>query len=94
MIIKLPKIDFPYFNEEGPREWLRKESKYFQIHQVEDEIKVGIAEMYLKEKADIWFHGFISNYPTADWDVFGKEICRRFAENTAEEAVEVFSKLR
>ncbi|CAA3010704.1 Hypothetical predicted protein [Olea europaea subsp. europaea] len=32
MATKLPKIDFPYFSGEGPREWLRKANKYFQIH--------------------------------------------------------------
>lgn len=90
---KLPKIDFPYFGGDGPREWLRKPQKYFQIHQVEEEMKVGIAEMYFKGKADIWFHGFISNYPHADWNLFSKEICWRFAENTAEEIIEVFIKL-
>ncbi|KAL2491568.1 Uncharacterized protein Adt_27196 [Abeliophyllum distichum] len=26
---KLPKIDFPYFNGECPREWVRKARKYF-----------------------------------------------------------------
>lgn len=40
---KLPKIDFPYFSGEGPREWVRKSRKYFQIHQVPEELKVGIA---------------------------------------------------
>lgn len=32
MGVKLPRINFPYFNGEGPREWLRKAQKYFQIH--------------------------------------------------------------
>lgn len=46
--IKLPKIDFPYFNEERPREWITKARKYFQIHQVPDEVRISIVEMYLK----------------------------------------------
>lgn len=79
MATKLPKIDFPYFSGEGPRKWLRKASKHFQIHQVEDEMKVEIAEVYLKGKAGVWFHGFISSNPTVGWDAFTKETCRRFA---------------
>ncbi|KAL2492984.1 Uncharacterized protein Adt_28612 [Abeliophyllum distichum] len=59
MNTKLPKIDFPYFSGEGPREWLRKARKYFQIHQVPEEMRLRIAEMHLKGKADIWFQGFI-----------------------------------
>ncbi|KAL2492925.1 Uncharacterized protein Adt_28553 [Abeliophyllum distichum] len=91
---KLPKIDFPYFNGEGPREWVRKARKYFQLHQVADELKVGIAEMYLKGKADIWFHGFAASHPNAEWNVFTSELCRRFSETTGEEVVEAFSKIR
>lgn len=54
-------------------------------------MKLGIAEMYLKGKADIWFHGFISNHPNTDWGMFSKEICKK---NMAEEVMETFSKLR
>ncbi|KAL2461537.1 Uncharacterized protein Adt_44957 [Abeliophyllum distichum] len=50
---KIPKFDFPYFNGEGPREWVRKARKYFQLHQVAEELKAYIAEMYLKGKANI-----------------------------------------
>ncbi|KAL2486237.1 Uncharacterized protein Adt_30993 [Abeliophyllum distichum] len=93
MNTRIPKIDFPYFSGERPREWLRKARKYFQLHQVNEELKVGIAEMYLKGKADIWFHGFAVSYPEADWIVFADEL-RRFTESTGEEVVEIFSKLR
>ncbi|KAL2526342.1 Uncharacterized protein Adt_11396 [Abeliophyllum distichum] len=91
---KLPKIDFPYLNGEGPREWVRKAMKYFQLHQVADELKVGIAEMYLKGKADIWFHGFAASHPNAEWNVFTSELCRRFSETKGEEVIEAFSKIR
>lgn len=44
------------------------------MHQVPDDLKVGIAKMYLKGKADIWFHGFITNHPNTDEviEVFSK----------------------
>ncbi|KAL2526131.1 Uncharacterized protein Adt_11185 [Abeliophyllum distichum] len=89
---KMPKFDFPYFNGEGPREWVRKVRKYFQLHQVAEGMKVDIAEMYLKGKADIWFHGFAASHPDAEWNVFAEEICRRFSDTTGEEVVETFSK--
>ncbi|KAL2471521.1 Uncharacterized protein Adt_39657 [Abeliophyllum distichum] len=37
--IKLPKIDFPYYNGEESKEWLRKTVKYFQLHHVTEELK-------------------------------------------------------
>ncbi|XP_022855635.1 uncharacterized protein LOC111376862 [Olea europaea var. sylvestris] len=92
--IKHPKIDFPYFSGEGLREWLRKARKYFQIHQIPDELRVSIAEMHLKVKANVWFHGFISSNPNVHWDLFSREVCRRFAEATGEEVIEAFSKIK
>ncbi|KAL2505058.1 Uncharacterized protein Adt_20679 [Abeliophyllum distichum] len=76
----------------GSRKWLMEARKYFQLHQVIEELKAGIAKMYLNGKADIWFHGFASFHP--DWNVFAEELCKRFTENTGEEVVEIFSKLR
>ncbi|KAL2505460.1 Uncharacterized protein Adt_21081 [Abeliophyllum distichum] len=66
---KMPKIDFSYSNGEGPREWVRKARKYFQLHQVADEMKVGIVEMYLKGKAHIWFHGFAASHPDCRMEI-------------------------
>ncbi|KAL2506516.1 Uncharacterized protein Adt_22137 [Abeliophyllum distichum] len=50
---KLSKIDFPVFGGGNPREWVKKANKYFQLHQIPDEMKMGIVEMYLNGKADI-----------------------------------------
>ncbi|KAL2472167.1 Uncharacterized protein Adt_40303 [Abeliophyllum distichum] len=91
---KLPKIDFPIFGGENPREWVRKANKYFQLHNIPDEMKMGIVEMYLKGRADIWFHGFQSSNPTAEWALLTTEVCRRFAETTGKKMVETFSKIR
>ncbi|KAL2461067.1 Uncharacterized protein Adt_44487 [Abeliophyllum distichum] len=64
---KLPKIDFPQFCGENPREW---------------------------GKADVWFHGFQSSHPDADWGLLTTEVCRRFAETIGEEVVGTFCKIR
>ncbi|KAL2504958.1 Uncharacterized protein Adt_20579 [Abeliophyllum distichum] len=53
MKTKLPEIYFPWFGGENPREWVRKANKYFQIHQIPEELKIEIAKMYLKSRANI-----------------------------------------
>ncbi|XP_022868683.1 uncharacterized protein LOC111388226 isoform X1 [Olea europaea var. sylvestris] len=78
-------VYFPHFGGEGLREWLREAMKYFQLNQTLDELRLGIGEKYLKGKAYLWFYGFIANHPRADWAIFSKELCKRFAENTREE---------
>ena len=50
---KLPRIDFPLFDRENPREWVRRANKYFQIHGVEEELKFDITQLYFKDKVDI-----------------------------------------
>ncbi|KAL2470648.1 Uncharacterized protein Adt_38784 [Abeliophyllum distichum] len=94
MNTRIPKINFPYFSGEGAREWLRKARKYFQLHQVNEELKVGTVEMYLKGKANICFHGFAASHFEANWNVFTDELCMRFAKMTRKEVVEIFSKFR
>lgn len=44
MNTKIPKTEFPYFSGKGLRERLRKAIKYFQINQVPDELRIGIAK--------------------------------------------------
>ncbi|KAL2517872.1 Uncharacterized protein Adt_14119 [Abeliophyllum distichum] len=95
MNYKLHKIDFSQFCGEIPRAlWVSKANKYFQLHQVPEELKVGIAEMYLKGKARVWFHGFQFSHPNADWGFLTTEVCRRFAETTSEEVMETFCRIR
>lgn len=43
----------------GHREWIRKARKYFQLHQVIDDLRLGTTEMFLKGKANTWFDGFM-----------------------------------
>ncbi|KAL2506908.1 Uncharacterized protein Adt_22529 [Abeliophyllum distichum] len=91
MNMKVPKIDFPQFGGENPKEWVRKANEYFQLHLIPEELKLGIAEMYLKGKAYVWFHVFLSSHSNADWGLLTTEVCKRFdlvAEEGEEEAVE------
>ncbi|KAL2480758.1 Uncharacterized protein Adt_33724 [Abeliophyllum distichum] len=91
MNTKVPKIDFPQFGGENPMEWVRKANEYFQLHLIPEELKLGIAEMYLKGKAYVWFHVFLSSHSNADWGLLTTEVCKRFdlvAEEGEEEAVE------
>lgn len=51
-------------------------------------------EKYLKGKADIQFDGFIASYPNANWGMFSKELCRRFADNARNKVIESYNKIR
>ena len=54
ILSRLPKVDLPAFNRENPREWIRKANNYFKINGVDEEMKSEVAELYLRDKEDIW----------------------------------------
>ncbi|KAL2532368.1 Uncharacterized protein Adt_05719 [Abeliophyllum distichum] len=91
---EFPKLDFAQFGRDNPSEWIMMVNKYFQIHQISEELKLGIVEMYLKGRADIWFHGFLASHHMADWSLMATKLFRRFAKNTGEEVVETFTKIK
>mgnify|MGYP004718015975 FL=1 len=90
---RLPKVDLPSFTGENPREWIRKANKYFKINGVEEEMKSEVAELYFRDKADIWFHGVINEREDIPWEELCNALCERFGDGSPEEAIEEFNKL-
>ncbi|XP_071924641.1 uncharacterized protein [Coffea arabica] len=90
---RLPKVDLPSFTGENPREWIRKANKYFKINGVEEEMKPEVAELYFRDKADIWFHGVFGGREDIPWSELCNALCERFGDGTPEEAIEEFNKL-
>ncbi|XP_071918724.1 uncharacterized protein [Coffea arabica] len=91
---RVPKMELPNFTGDNPREWIRKANKFSKINGVEEKIKSKIAELYLRDKADIWFHGVFNGTGTIPWTELATTFCGRFGEGTPEEAIEEFNKLR
>ncbi|XP_027060758.1 uncharacterized protein [Coffea arabica] len=89
-----PKVEFPLFRGENPREWLRKCIKYFQIYHVAEEQWFDMIEMHLEDKADIWFQGFKMGLSKLSWPEFEEGLIKRFGEVGQDDAVEEFSKLQ
>lgn len=56
---RLPKLEFPIFDGSGPREWKSKYRRYIELHQIPEEKKLGIIQLYFKGRAFIWFQGYV-----------------------------------
>ncbi|XP_071900910.1 uncharacterized protein [Coffea arabica] len=91
---RVPKMELPNFTGDNPREWIRKANKYFKINGVEENMKTEIAELYLRDRADTWFHRAFSGREVILWTELATALCERFGEGTPEEAIEEFNKLR
>ncbi|XP_071924950.1 uncharacterized protein [Coffea arabica] len=90
---RLPKMDLPIFDGDNPREWIRKANKYFKLHEIEEDLRAEVAELYFRDRADIWFHGVFYGREAIPWLELSTALCIRFGEGSPEEAIEEFNKL-
>ncbi|XP_074300143.1 uncharacterized protein LOC141631357 [Silene latifolia] len=88
-----PKIEFPSFDGNNPRIWMKKCLKYFKLCKIPDEQRVDLASMYMLGRAESWFNSYIVMRHHVDWDDFIIDLCARFKEDIAGNVVEEFNKL-
>ncbi|XP_026415231.1 uncharacterized protein LOC113310676 [Papaver somniferum] len=87
------KVDVPRFDGVNSRSWVRKCTKYFQLHQMNEEQKVHVASMYLEGKTDVWLHDYQVGKEVVRWETFMKDICSHFQELGHDDIVGEFNKL-
>ncbi|KAL4309574.1 hypothetical protein GQ457_01G052960 [Hibiscus cannabinus] len=88
-----PKIEIPMFDGTNPRSWVRKCQRYFNIFAVPETQKLELATMYLTDKAEIWFDGYIMQKHKLSWHEFVADICHRFETKNLSDVIEDFNKL-
>ncbi|XP_074297152.1 uncharacterized protein LOC141627838 [Silene latifolia] len=89
-----PKVEFPVFDGNGPRIWVKKCKKYFDLCKIADNQKLNLASLYMVGKAEAWVHSYMSMRPNVDWEDFVLDLCARFKENLGSNVVEEFNKLQ
>ncbi|KAJ3687587.1 hypothetical protein LUZ61_016751 [Rhynchospora tenuis] len=92
--VHLPKIEFPQFYGDNPRAWVQRCEYYFQIYQVPEMHKVGIAAMHLRDKVEGWFQSLMVNRDPINWQEFVLEIIRRFENKGVLGVIEEFKHLK
>ncbi|XP_071909625.1 uncharacterized protein [Coffea arabica] len=92
-IPSLPKVELPFFEGDRPQEWIRKCEKYFLVHQLPEDQKLEVVEMYLVGKAEIWFQGIKRSKGRTSWEGFCQLVNRRFGDRERRDEVEEFNKL-
>ena len=51
---RLPKLDFPRFNDDELKEWLYKVEQFYAMDNIPDDIKVGLASIHFDGLASKW----------------------------------------
>ncbi|CAI9088085.1 OLC1v1022321C1 [Oldenlandia corymbosa var. corymbosa] len=52
-----PRLDLPEFRGDNPQSWLQKCRKYFLMHQILENEKLELIEIFLDGRAEIWYQG-------------------------------------
>ncbi|KAL0290655.1 UNVERIFIED_CONTAM: hypothetical protein Scaly_2662700 [Sesamum calycinum] len=82
----LNKMEFPYFDGENSRGWVRRCVRYFQLIPIPDDQKVPMASVYMQGKVELWYQGYIERKEFQPWDELVFSVLERF-ENLDSERV-------
>lgn len=89
-----PKLELQVFTGENPREWLRKCTKFLELHQLSDSERMEAVELYLDGRADVWYQSFKMLKGKVSWPEFSEALLRRFGDRTGRDEIEEFNKLQ
>jgi len=76
-----PKIEFPHFDGTNPRGWVKKCLRYFALCKTLEQQKVDLASLYMSEKAESWYNGYILGKQNILWEDFVVDLYDRFKDD-------------
>ncbi|XP_074298103.1 uncharacterized protein LOC141628919 [Silene latifolia] len=88
-----PKIEFPQFDGNNARLWVKKCNRYFELCKIPNNQKADLASLYVIGKAESWVQSYMSVRANVDWNDFAMDLCARFKEAIDSKVVEEFNKL-
>jgi hypothetical protein len=77
---KIPKLDFPTFDGEYPKSWLKNCEDYFDLYSIEQPIWITVATMHFLPSSDAarWKQSMEDQLPFMTWPSFRKLLLERF----------------
>jgi hypothetical protein len=78
---KLPKLPFPVFDGDNPRLWIYRCESYFDMYEVEPEVWVEVASMYLAPHVACWFQSVERKQPSLSWPLLCRLLHERFGRD-------------
>ncbi|KAF5188489.1 hypothetical protein FRX31_021924 [Thalictrum thalictroides] len=91
---KTAKLEFPGFNGDDVRSWIRKAERYFRYNPIDSTQMVLFASLHFHGRADKWYQSGFAELDTLDWDQFTEAVRARFSEEAHENVVGEFNKLQ
>ncbi|KAG8363631.1 hypothetical protein BUALT_Bualt19G0042500 [Buddleja alternifolia] len=89
-----PRIEFPFFDGDNPRAWIRRTQRYFQvITTIFEEHKVPLASIHFEGKAELWFQSYMEGKDTITWSQFLLALLDKFDDIDRELMIGDFNKI-
>ncbi|KAL0288657.1 UNVERIFIED_CONTAM: hypothetical protein Sangu_2647800 [Sesamum angustifolium] len=86
-------MEFPHFDGENARIWVRKFTRYFQMIPIPEDQKVSFASIYFDSKAKLWYQGYIEKNKLLSWNELVLAVQERFDDLDSERVMTEFNKL-
>ncbi|CAD6268438.1 unnamed protein product [Miscanthus lutarioriparius] len=81
---KLPKFDFPKFDGDHPKLWIKQAVHYFKLYRVESTVWLSAATMHFQGPAKRWLSSIEEELENQGWDEFCAQLLSRFARDEHE----------
>jgi len=81
---KLPKLNFPKFDGENPRLWIRNCNDYFEMYDVAPRRWIKVSTMHLTGAAARWFPAVEQQVVQMSWPQFTAIVLERFGKDQHE----------
>jgi hypothetical protein len=81
---RLPKFNFPVFDGEHPKLWIRRSYDYFDMYSVETHLWVKVASMHFTGSAARWLSSLDDNFQSWSWSSFSRMVLERFGKDEYE----------
>jgi hypothetical protein len=63
----LPKLNFPMFDGENPKLWIRRTQNYFDMYSVESNLWVYVSSMHFVGAAARWWSSLREQFQCSSW---------------------------
>ncbi|KAL0376670.1 UNVERIFIED_CONTAM: hypothetical protein Scaly_0784600 [Sesamum calycinum] len=87
------RMEFPLFNGEEARIWVRRCNRYFQMIPIPEEQKVPLASVYMQGRAELWYQGHVEKRGVPTWSELTIIVLERFEDLDHERVVSEFNML-
>ncbi|KAL0451851.1 UNVERIFIED_CONTAM: hypothetical protein Slati_1163200 [Sesamum latifolium] len=85
------RMEFPFFNGEEGRIWIRRYTRYFHIIPIPEDQKVSLASAHMQRRAELWYQGHVEKRGVPSWTELTVVVLERFEDLDHKRVVSEFN---